>query len=80
MTPERILIQQKARQSGVKFLFLLVFDSNLIVWSHLGGFEFDLVGEDGGDGLRGPGEVEVVEVVVEAGGGEHQLRGPACEK
>ena len=45
---------------------------------HLGNFEFNLVGEDGGERLRGPGEVEVSQVVVQCGGGEDQRGGATC--
>ena len=45
---------------------------------HLGNFEFYLVGEDGRERLRGPGEVEVSQVVVQCGGGEDQGGGTTC--
>ena len=42
------------------------------VCAHLGQFEPELVGGDGGEGVRGPGEVVVRQVVVQAARREHQ--------
>ena len=42
------------------------------ICAHLGQFEPELVGGDGGEGVGGPGEVVVRQVVVQAARGEHQ--------
>ena len=47
------------------------------IWTHPGQFEPELVGGDGGEGVSGPGEVVVCQVMVQAARGEHQAGGGA---
>lgn len=46
---------------------------SMISIPHLGHLKPELVCSDRGEGLSGPGEVVVGQVVVEAGTSEHQL-------